>query len=138
MTESLEGSGSSGTFPAMRSPIGEMTMDGRVLIHRLDPGVVVAAEHAEEVRRVAAALTGGSPFSAVVDMRDIGFADRKAREVFGGEEEGLAAVAFLVESEMSAGLAGMFVRFRDHDYPMEVFTDEKKALDWARRRVAGK
>ncbi len=114
-----------------------MTLDGQVIIHRLDPDVVVSVEAAKEVERLTGELADGARVATVVDMRGMGFAGRDAREVFahmGGVE---AATALLVRSDLSAGMAGLFKTFQSPDRPVQIFTEEQEAVDWARRQVGG-
>ena len=122
----------------MRTPIGEMTLDGRVIVHRLDSEVVVTVADAVEVQRVTAELADGRPVAVVVDMRGMGYASREARDVFGDDLGGVeAATALLVSPAVSAGLASLFSKFQTPDRPVQMFTDEDEAMQWARAQVAG-
>ncbi len=122
----------------MRSPIGEMNLEARVITHRLDPGVVVGVEEALEVQRLTAELADGTPVAVVVDMREVGFAGRQAREAFWSDLDGIEiATALLVRRSISERLAGMFVDRVAPDRPVAIFTEEEAAQAWARRHVGG-
>jgi hypothetical protein len=67
----------------VKTSIGTRWLDASgVLWHRLDPGVLVAAEHAKETVQAVIRLTGGNPTPSVVDIRGAAFADRAARDGF--------------------------------------------------------
>ncbi len=122
----------------MRTPIGEMTRDGRVIVHRLDNEVVVTAKDAAEVQRITAELAGGEPVAVVVDMRSLGFADREVRQAFSDDIDGIeVATALLVSPALSAGLAALFSKFQEPSRPVKIFTDEAQAIEWAAEQVAG-
>lgn len=122
----------------MRTPIGEMTLDGRVIVHRLDPKVVVNLRDTDAVKQATIELAAGEPVAVVVDMRDLGYADRDVRMAFGDDLDGIeAATALLVSPALSAGLASLFSKFQAGPRPVEIFTDEAEAISWARDQVPG-
>lgn len=113
-----------------------MHLDGRVIVHVIDPQAVLSPEGAREVQRVTVELAGGVPVAVLVDMREMGFAGRDARAMFSDDLGGVElATALLVSSDISAALAGLFKKYQSPDRPVEVFSDEEEALAWARARA---
>ncbi len=123
---------------ASRTPIGQMHLDGRVIVHVIDSQAVLSPEGAREVQRVTVELAGGAPVAVLVDMREMEFAGRDARGMFSDDLGGVeVATALLVSSDISIALAGLFKKYQSPDRPVEVFSDEGEALAWARDRAEG-
>ncbi len=121
---------------AQRTPIGEMHLDGRVIVHTINEHAVLDFDGAREVQRITVDLADGVPVAVVVDMRGMAFAGRDVREMFSDDLDGVElATALLVTSEISVALAGLFKRHVDPDRPVEMFTDEDQALTWAKAQV---
>ncbi len=121
---------------AQRTPIGDMHMDGRVIVHTINAHAVLDVDGAREVQRITVDLAAGAPVAVVVDMRGMAFAGRDAREMFSDDLDGVElATALLVTSDISVALAGLFKRYADPERPVEMFTDEDQALTWAKAQV---
>lgn len=119
-----------------RTPIGEMYLDGRVIVHVVDPHAVLDPDGAREVQRITVDLAAGSPVAVVVDMRGMAFAGRDVRGMFRDDLDGVElATALLVSSDISVALADLFKRYASPERPVEVFTSEDEALSWARGQV---
>ncbi len=123
----------------LRTPLGEMWLtDDGVLVHRIDDGLNISEADATAVVAAVLKLTAGRPVPAVVDMRSVGYADRAAREMFGAssEESSESATALLVGSGTSQTMAKAFLAMGPKR-PIEVFTSEAEAMDWARSKIDG-
>ena len=119
-----------------RTPVGEMHLDGRVIVHVIDPHAVLDPDGAREVQRITVDLAAGAPVAVVVDMRGMAFAGRDVRGMFSDDLDGIErATALLVNSDISLALAGLFKRYASPDRPVEVFTAEDEALSWARAQI---
>lgn len=110
-----------------------------VLWHRLDAGVVVTVEQAEETVQAVLRLTAGDPAPSVVDIRGAAFADRAARDAFAGDEEASAelATALIVDKAFSRRLGNLFLQMSKPTRPVRMFTSEEEATAWARTFVDG-
>ena len=116
------------------TPIGEMWVDEHgVRWHRITTQERITAQDAAEVERIAAELTQGKPAPAVVDIRSVSYAGRDARDAFGDPfGSGLElATALIVSTGSSVAMATAFIRITKPNRPVEVFTSEAKALEWA-------
>ena len=109
-----------------------------VIMHRLDEGVSITETDANVVKQVTEELAAGEPVVIVVDMREVAFANRDARDVFkegaGGVEIG---TALLTDKGFSEKLAGLFQRFSEPTRPVKVFHNEADAISWAESLLAG-
>jgi hypothetical protein len=122
----------------VKTSIGTMWIDASgVLWHRLDPGVVVTAEHARETVQAVLRLTAGSPAPSIVDIRGAAFADRAARDGFAGDEDASAelATALIVDKAFSRRLGNLFLQMSKPKRPVRMFTSEEEATAWARTFV---
>ena len=117
----------------IRTPVGAMWIDeGGLLWHRLDPGVVVRAEHAARIRQATAALTGGRPVRAVVDISGVEFANRSARDAFAQplDESNEVATAVIVKSAVARALGTLFLKLSRPSRPVRLFLDETEGAEW--------
>ncbi len=122
----------------LQTPLGTMWMtDDGILVHRLEGEKVITADDAIAVQEAVRRLTDGRPVPAVVDMRAVGYADRAARQMFGAssEETSEAATALIVGSATSQTMAQAFVAMGPQR-PIEIFTSESAAMEWARSQLA--
>ena len=108
--------------------------DHGVLWHVVTTTETITAEDAFEVRRLVAELTGGHAVPAIIDIRAIGFADRRARDAFGdsADDSNETATALIVSSSASRTMAQVFLRISKPRRPVKVFVSEDKALEWVR------
>ena len=116
-----------------QTPIGELRFAAPgVLIHRLAEGVLVTEADADLVKKTTAELAGGKPVVVIVDMREVGFAGREARD---GVKQGAGGVeigtALLTDRGFSEKLAGLFTKYSEPTRPVEVFHSEAAAIAWA-------
>ncbi len=117
------------------TPIGTMWMADGVLWHRIRPGVVVDAAAAEEVSRITAELTGGDPVPTVIDVRDVAFAEREARDLFAreGDELEVATVLIVTPGTPGAALAELWRTHSNPARPVAVVRTPEEAAEWAAR-----
>ena len=118
----------------IETPIGEMWVDEHgVRWHRITKQEPITVEDAAEVERIAAELTQGRPAPAVVDIRNVSYAGREARDTFGDPFGSRleSATALIVSSSASVAMATAFIKITKPERPVEVFTSESKALEWA-------
>lgn len=122
---------------AMQTPIGEMRLDGRVIVHTIDSEATPSPEDALEVQRITAELAGGEPVAVLVDMRKMAFANSEVQGMFKDDPSGLeVATALLVETPASAASATLFERYRRPERDVKIFNNEAEALAWARNQIA--
>lgn len=117
---------------ARQTPIGEMRLAAPgVVIHRLNEGVTVTEADAELVKQATADMAAGEPVVVIVDMRDVGFADRDARDGFRDVSGVEVGTALLTDRGFSQKLAGLFTKYSEPTRPVEVFHREADAIAWA-------
>ena len=117
----------------VRTPVGTMWIDGSGLLwHKLDAGIVVRVEHAAAIRQVVAALTGGRPVRAVVDISGVEFANRAARDAFAQpiDDSNEVATAVVVGSSVARALGSLFLKLSRPSRPVRLFVDENEAAQW--------
>ena len=116
-----------------RTPVGRVWIDDAGLLwHRLDPGIVVRAEHAAHVAEVVTSLSNGRPVRAVVDISGVQFADREARDAFSHVFDGSVevATAIIVDSAISRTLGTLFLKLSRPARPVKLFLHEEAASRW--------
>ena len=120
----------------IRTPIGVMWMEEGVLWHRLETTETITEDHAGAVVDAVRELTRDRPVPAVVDMSNIGFATAAARSRFAGssEESNESATALIVRGPASRLMAQAFLKVGRPQRPIAVFTDSRKAANWAKER----
>ena len=67
----------------------------------------------------------------LIDIRDVGFIDSKAR-AYGAEQfrPHVAGQAILIESKISSYFANLFLKFSNPKVPTKLFTIERDAITW--------
>lgn len=123
----------------LRSPIGLMQLfDDGVIVHTIDEGAIVDAKAAAGVLEATQMLAKGEPVSVVVDLRNVGFADKGSRNMFATDPAGgvEVATALVASARVSQFLAELFVKERPAR-PTSVFQDPAAARAWAadQRRI---
>ena len=117
----------------VKTPVGTMWLDGNGLLwHKLDAGIVVEVEHAAGVRQATAALTGGRPTRAVVDISEVEFASRAARDAFAQpvDDSNEVATAVVVGSSVARALGTLFLKLSRPSRPVRLFLDVDEAAQW--------
>jgi hypothetical protein len=124
-------------LPPTKTPIGTAWIDDEgILWHRLDFGVRIDGQLAEETALALAHIVGERSVPAIVDIAGVQFADRDARDVFAKLRSAIpqTATALIVrpgENPVSGVLAYQFSQLRA-DRPIAVFERESEAVDWVR------
>jgi len=103
-------------------------------IARVDwtPGSVCAFPEARGVLDEVAALDRGKP-GVLVDIRDTGFINRPARELF-KDTDAHSGCALLAGSAATRMMANFFLTLNRGPIPIRMFTSEAEAVDWLRAR----
>lgn len=118
----------------LETPIGKMWLDDTGLLwHQVD-ALVVTPDEATKVREAVVRLTGGRSVPAIVDIRQVAYADPEARGLFAkSSDESLElATALIVDSTQSQSLGKIFLTITKPDRPVRMFTDPDDAADWAK------
>lgn len=120
----------------MRSPIGVMQLLDGVIVHTIDEGAIVTSIAAAGVIEVTRMLADRKPVAVVVDLRNVGFADKGSRNMFatnpaGGVE---VATALVANARVSQFLADLFLR-EELTRPTSVFEDLTAARAWAAEQL---
>lgn len=120
----------------MRSPIGSMELDAGVIVHTIDEGAIVDSKAALGVLEVTRMLAKGKPVAVIVDLRNVGFADKGSRSMFATDPAGgvEVATALLAGPRVSRFLADLFVR-QAPARPTSVFEDMAAARAWAEEQL---
>lgn len=126
-------SGAPSAFDVTRTPVGSMWRDDRGLLwHRLDPDIVVRAEHAPAVACIVERLSGGRPVRAVVDISGVQFADRAARDAFSRviDDSLEVATAVIVGTTVSQILGTLFLKLSRPSRPVRLFAEPHDGAEW--------
>lgn len=121
----------------LRSPIGVMQLfDDGVIVHTIDEGAIVDPKVAAGVLEATRMLARGKPVAVVVDLRDVGFADKDSRNMFATDPAGGVeiATALVASARVSQFLADLFVR-EGPTRPTSVFEDPAPARAWAAEQL---
>ena len=106
--------------------------DNGVIFWKVAFGSTLDENSAREAGAAAKALASGGPVVIVADARGLGFADRKARDVFAGTDiDGLVATGVIVSSRVVRYLAEQFARQTEGKRPFRIFRLENEAIHWA-------
>lgn len=97
--------------------------------------VEIVLEDALAATGAMAQLTGGRRSPLLVDARDIGPMDRRARTEFARRGDLVSAVALLVRTPLSRVMGNFFLGVAKPMAPTRLFDDEAAALDWLRELV---
>jgi hypothetical protein len=110
--------------------------DDGVIVHTIDEGAVVDAKAAAGVLETTKLLAKGRPVSVVVDLRNVGFADKGSRSMFASDPAGGVeiATALVASARVSQFLADLFLR-EEPIRPTSVFEDPGAARTWAAEQV---
>lgn len=100
------------------------------------PRVAITLEDALAAIEAMAQLTGGRRGPLLVDTRDVGPMDRRARTEFAGRGDLVSAVALIVETPLSRMMGSFFLSVAKPMAPTRLFDDEATALAWLREFVA--
>jgi hypothetical protein len=126
-----------GDVVELRSPIGLMQrFDDGVIVHTIDEGAIVDSKSAAGVLDATRMLADGKPVSVVVDLRNVGFADKGSRTMFATDPSGGVeiATALVTSARVSQFLAGLFLKEKP-SRPTEVFEDPVAARAWAAEQL---
>lgn len=120
----------------VQTPIGVMWLENGVLIHRVETLTVNQAD-AASIPKAVAVLTGGRPVPAVVDIRNVAFAEHDARAAFAGSpDESLEiATALVVAHGASTTMGRIFMKLDRPARPVEMFTSMDEAIAWAKSHL---
>ena len=121
----------------LRSPIGMMQLfDDGVILHTIDEGAIVDSKAALGVLEATQVLSNGRPVSVVVDLRNVGFADRGSRSMFATDPAGgvEVATALVASARVSQFLADLFLKEKPAR-PTSVFEDPMEARAWAAEQL---
>ena len=118
---------------AISTPLGEMWLDDGVLYHRIDT-FLVQPEAAAQIGEAVRMLTEGRQVPAVIDIRQVAFAEKDARRMFvqSPEDSLEIATALIVAPGSSETMAKVFVNIDKPARPVAAFTSEAEAVAWAR------
>ncbi|HEU4407823.1 MAG TPA: hypothetical protein VFS43_21345 [Polyangiaceae bacterium] len=99
----------------------------------LEGAVHTLADAHENVRAVGA-FVGTTPRPTLIDLRDVKYQEREARELYASPEGTGAAMAFavLVGSSVSRVIGNMFLIASRPPVPTRLFSDKAEALAWLR------
>ena len=96
------------------------------------PGVEITLEVIQVMLAAQAVVSRGEKTPVLVDVREIKFMTRAAREHIAGEEgqKRHPAAALLIDSPIGRALGNFFLRVNKPHYPTRLFTSEDEAITW--------
>lgn len=101
----------------------------------LKENALVDLESLKEYSEAVVRGCQGKKIPVLFDMRGIKYVERDARDQFAKGPPGLLtkAVAVVIRSVAQRMMVRFFLLINKPEFPMKVFRDEKKALNWVRR-----
>ena len=125
-----------------KTPIGTAWVDEHgMLWHRLDFGARVSGDLAERTTEVLADLLEGRKAPAIVDIGELQFADKDAREIFAGlganAPETATAILVRPGENPASGIHAYLFSTMKLDRPVAIFESETEAVTWAKGFLPG-
>jgi hypothetical protein len=103
-----------------------------IIFWRVSFAATLDGDSAGAAAAAAKALASGEPVVILADASGLGFADRKARDVFAETDiDGLVATGVIVSSRVVRYLAEQYARQTEGRRPFEIFNFESAAVEWA-------
>ena len=111
----------------------------------IDPGIIFGrvtfattldGDSAGAAASAAKALASGAPVVILAHASGLGFADRRARDVFAGTDiEGLVVTGVIVSNRVVRYLAEQYARQTEGRRPFEILNVESEAIEWANEQL---
>jgi hypothetical protein len=110
--------------------------DDQIYIYKAINKSSIDLETVKKMTEVGDEWNGTELCANLVDIRDILFADSKARD-YGAKQyrEHVAGQAILIESRISSSFANLFLKFSKPKVPTRLFTKENEAIDWLKMQM---
>ena len=101
------------------------------------PGAIFTEKDFYEVQKAVTKLIGGKPHPVFIDAREIKATTRAAEKLADQPEvvKSIRARALLVKSAISKAMVNMYLQLSPPKMPTQLFTSEKKAMQWLRSFV---
>ena len=98
------------------------------------PGARVNCEAAEEHFEACRQLTGNEKKPVMVDLKNLVYADRGARQCFSSDASTsiTKASAVIVDSAIGQVVGGFFMGLNRPPVPIKLFTSREEAMKWLR------
>lgn len=111
--------------------------DDQIYIYKAFEKSSIDLETIKEMTRVGDEWNGTALCANLIDIRDVGFIDSKAR-AYGAEQyrSYVAGQALLIESKISSYFANLFLKFSKPKVPTKLFTNEEEAIAWLKKQMA--
>ena len=102
------------------------------MLHKSD----IHENDAVEICKVAEGITKDKIHCNLVDISEMTFISKKAREVFASQEKKtIKAVAIVSNSMLHKSLLNLYFKFSNPSIPTKVFGDKEKAKDWLNKNL---
>lgn len=123
----------------LRASVVRLSEEG-ILIEVVAQGAHLRVPDAEASLAAYAALAGGTLRPILVDARGVHAIERGARRLLSGPRAAVvcSAVALVVGSPLSRVVGNFFVGLNRPGFPVRLFDDPQRALDWLRERLPGR
>jgi hypothetical protein len=110
--------------------------EDQIYIYKAINKCSIDLETVKEMTRVGDEWNGTQLCANLIDIRDILFADSKARN-YGAEQyrSHVAGQAILMESKISSSFANLFLKFSKPKVPTRLFTIENEAIVWLKSQM---
>lgn len=106
--------------------------EDKICCTEVKPGAVIFLDDAIENSEMVKRISNEEIYPLLVDMRNIKSIDKAARDYFSMRQRvpGVKAIGMLVKSPVSKVVGNFFLGLNRPIVPTQLFTSEKKALDW--------
>ena len=120
------------------TPVFTTTFDPRGFVHtRVRPGAEIQVNDAKENTLKVIAVSGGSNYPILVDLREIKSISKEARDHFSmrGRKPNVTAIAMLVSSPLSRIIGNFFLGLNRPTVPTRMFASEEDGIAWMKRNT---
>lgn len=110
--------------------------DDQIYIYKALPKSSIDIETVKQMTVVGDEWNGTAICANLIDIREVGFIDSKAR-AYGAEQfrSYVAGQAILIDSKISSYFANLFLKFSKPKVPTKLFSDEMEAMSWLKVRM---
>lgn len=105
--------------------------DNQVLTMKMLPKSDINANDATKICEIASQLSGSTIHGNLVDISEMTFMDKAARQVFSSQNKGtVPAVAIVSNSIIHKSIVNMYFTFSKPIIPTKAFDSREKAYEW--------
>lgn len=114
----------------------EYLQDKKILKMEFLRGSQINAEIATKLIEHASEVSLGEMHANLVDMRNMMFMSKEARNIFAeSDKTNVACIAVILNSKFQKSLGNLYMRFNKPKIKTQMFYDKTKALEWIKNTL---